>query len=102
MIIHAYILSGLSLLMSILFLIRLKFPLGWTHYFPKLLREHCRRFGLFCALCTKLAESGVAAVNMVYPWTEHVSDAVFPKINPAAQSAMYDVDRYLALLLNKD
>jgi acetyl esterase/lipase len=53
-------------------------------------------------LYVKLVESGVPAIDLVYPWTEHGFDLAFPQINPAAQSALYDVDRFLALLLNKD
>jgi acetyl esterase/lipase len=55
-----------------------------------------------CALYTKLVESGVPAINVVFPWTDHAFDVLFPQINPPAQSALYDVDRFLALLLNKD
>jgi acetyl esterase/lipase len=53
-------------------------------------------------LYTKLVESGVPAINVVFPWTAHGFDLLFPQINPPAQSALYDVDRFLALLLNKD
>jgi acetyl esterase/lipase len=53
------------------------------------------------ALYTKLVESGVQAVNVVFPWTDHMFDLILPQVNPAAQSALYDVDRFLALLLNK-
>ena len=55
-----------------------------------------------CALYTKLVESGVPAINVLYPWTDHAFDLLFPQVNPAAQSALYDVDRFLALLANKD
>jgi acetyl esterase/lipase len=55
-----------------------------------------------CALHTKLVESGVPAINVVFPWTEHGFDLLLPQISPPAQSALYDVDRFLALLLNKD
>ncbi|HSR31998.1 MAG TPA: alpha/beta hydrolase [Anaerolineae bacterium] len=56
-----------------------------------------------CALYTKLVESGVPAINIVFPWTDHGFDVLLPpQINPAAQSALYDVDRFLALLLNKE
>jgi acetyl esterase/lipase len=54
------------------------------------------------ALYTKLVESGVPAINVVFPWTEHAFDLLLPQISPPAQSALYDVDRFLALLLNKD
>ncbi len=52
-------------------------------------------------LQAKLVESGVPAIDVVFPWTEHGFDLAFPQVNPAAQSALYDVDRFLALLLNK-
>jgi acetyl esterase/lipase len=55
-----------------------------------------------CAHYTKLVESGVPAINVVYPWTDHGFDLILPQISPTAQSALYDVDRFLALLLNKD
>jgi acetyl esterase/lipase len=54
------------------------------------------------ALNAKLVESGVPAINIVFPWTDHAFDLAFPQINPPAQSALYDVDRFLALLLNKN
>ena len=54
-----------------------------------------------CALYTKLVEAGVPAINVVFPWTAHGFDLLFPQITPAAQSALYDVDRFLALLLNQ-
>jgi len=54
------------------------------------------------SLYTKLVESGVPAINVVFPWTAHGFDLLFPQINPPAQSAMYDVDRFLALILNRD
>jgi acetyl esterase/lipase len=50
----------------------------------------------------KLVESGVPAIDVVFPWTQHAFDLLLPQINPAAQSAMYDVDRFLALLLNRE
>jgi len=50
---------------------------------------------------TKLVKAGVPAINLVYPYTNHGFDLLFPQINPAAQSALYDVDRFLALLSNR-
>jgi acetyl esterase/lipase len=50
------------------------------------------------ALHAKLIDCGVPSINVVFPWTEHAFDLALPQINPAAQSAMYDVDRFLALL----
>jgi acetyl esterase/lipase len=55
-----------------------------------------------CALYTKLVQSKVPAINVVYPWTNHIFDLLLPQLSPPAQSALYDVDRFLALLLNKD
>jgi acetyl esterase/lipase len=52
-------------------------------------------------LYAKLVQSGVPAIDVVLPWTEHAFDLVVPQINPVAQSALYDVDRFLALLQNK-
>ena len=49
----------------------------------------------------KLVESGMPAINIVFPFTNHAFDLMFPQENPAVQSALYDVDRFLALLLNK-
>jgi acetyl esterase/lipase len=54
------------------------------------------------ALYTKLVESGVPVINVVFPSTAHGFDAAIPQVNPAAQSALYDVDRFLALMLNKN
>ncbi len=54
------------------------------------------------ALYAKLVESGVPAINVVFPWTQHGFDLLFPQINPPAQSALYDVDRFLALMVNRD
>jgi acetyl esterase/lipase len=55
-----------------------------------------------CAHYTRLVESGVPAINVVFPWTDHAFDLIVPQVSPPAQSALYDVDRFLALLLNKD
>jgi acetyl esterase/lipase len=53
-------------------------------------------------LYEKLVESGVPAINVVFPRTDHGFDLLIPRISPTAQSALYDVDRFLALLLNKE
>jgi acetyl esterase/lipase len=53
-----------------------------------------------CTLHKKLVEAGVPAINVVLPWTDHVFDLLLPQISPPAQSALYDVDRFLALLSN--
>lgn len=46
----------------------------------------------------KLVEKGVPAINLVLPWTDHAFDLLFPQLSPASQSALYDVDRFLALM----
>lgn len=53
------------------------------------------------AFFAKLVEAGVPAINRLLPWTDHGFDLAVPQINPAAHSAIYDVDRFLALLANK-
>jgi acetyl esterase/lipase len=50
----------------------------------------------------KLVESNVPAINVVIPWANHAFDLLFPQISPPAQSALYDVDRFLALMVNKE
>jgi acetyl esterase/lipase len=55
-----------------------------------------------CAHYAELVESGVPAINVVFPWTNHAFDLLLPQISPPAQSALYDVDRFLALLLNRE
>jgi acetyl esterase/lipase len=54
------------------------------------------------ALYTRLVESGVPAINIVLPWTDHGFDMLFPQVSPPSQSVLYDVDRFLALLVNED
>lgn len=54
------------------------------------------------ALYNKLSEKGVPVIKILYPWTDHGFDLAAPQINPAAHSAFYDVDRFLALLLNNN
>jgi len=54
------------------------------------------------ALYAKLVEVDVPAINVVFPSTAHGFDAALPQINPAAQSALYDVDRFLALMVYKN
>ncbi len=53
-------------------------------------------------LYAKLVESGVPVINVVFPWTDHAFDLILPQFSPPAQSALYNVDRFLALMVNKD
>jgi acetyl esterase/lipase len=49
-------------------------------------------------LYQKLVAAGVPAVNIIYPHTEHGFDLALPAVSPTAQSAFYEIDRFLALL----
>jgi len=53
-----------------------------------------------CALQAKLVKAGVPAITVVFQWTDHIFDLLFPQLSPPAQSALYDVERFLALLSN--
>jgi acetyl esterase/lipase len=46
----------------------------------------------------KLQAAGVPSLAIRLPRTDHAFDLFFPEISPAAQTAMYDVDRFLALM----
>jgi acetyl esterase/lipase len=50
------------------------------------------------ALQHRLEENGVPSVNIIYPMTNHAFDLVLPKVNPAAGAALYDLERFLALV----
>jgi acetyl esterase/lipase len=51
-----------------------------------------------CALAAKLREAGVPVVHVEYPQTEHAFDIILPRLSPAAQAALYETERFLALL----
>lgn len=50
------------------------------------------------ALHDKLVENGVPVVNIILPLTNHGFDLLFPQISPPAQSALYHLERFLALM----
>ncbi len=50
-------------------------------------------------LYQKLVEAGVPAINVVFPQSDHGFDLALPEISPTAQSALYDIDRFLALMI---
>jgi acetyl esterase/lipase len=50
-------------------------------------------------LFEQLIASGVPAVNIVFPYGEHGFDLVLPRWSPAAQTAWYYQERFLALML---
>jgi acetyl esterase/lipase len=56
------------------------------------------RSGSVPALHRRLLEAGVSSVYVEFPRTDHAFDLFLPKLSPAAQTAMYDVDRFLALM----
>jgi acetyl esterase/lipase len=47
----------------------------------------------------KLAANQVPAVLVTFPQTDHGFDLFLPEVSPVAQSALYDVDRFLAMLM---
>jgi acetyl esterase/lipase len=51
------------------------------------------------ALHRKLREAGVPSVYVEFPQTEHGFDMALPRYAPAAQAALYDVERFLALMV---
>lgn len=49
-------------------------------------------------LCEKLQAAGVPVINLILPHAEHGFDLVLPHTSPPAQSALYELDRFLGLL----
>ncbi|MEZ4669427.1 MAG: alpha/beta hydrolase [Anaerolineae bacterium] len=47
----------------------------------------------------RLVECDVPAINIIFPWTQHGFDLLLPQISPPAQAALYEVERFLALVL---
>jgi acetyl esterase/lipase len=56
------------------------------------------RIGSVPTLHRTLKEAGARSVCVVFPRTDHAFDLFLPSVSPAAQTAMYDVDRFLALM----
>jgi len=50
-------------------------------------------------LFEQLGGAGVPAVNIVFPHAEHGFDLVLPRWSPAAQTAWYYQERFLALIV---
>lgn len=44
----------------------------------------------------KLVACGVPVISIIYPLTQHAFDLVLPQVSPAAQSALYEWERFLA------
>ncbi len=49
-------------------------------------------------MAQKLQKAGVPAVYVEYARTEHAFDLILPQISPPAQAALYEADRFLALM----
>ena len=50
-------------------------------------------------LCTRLMAEKVPTVMHILPQTDHAFDLILPKLSPSAHTAIYDVERFLALLI---
>ena len=50
-------------------------------------------------LYQRLIECGVPTVNIVYPLTNHAFDLLLPQVSPPAQAALYELERFLALMV---
>jgi acetyl esterase/lipase len=59
---------------------------------------YASRGGSILALHRGLQAAGVPSVYVELPQTDHGFDQVLPELSPAAQAAMYDADRFLALM----
>jgi acetyl esterase/lipase len=54
------------------------------------------------SLYTRLAKEAVPTVLHILPQTDHAFDMVLPKISPSAHTAIYDVERFLALQVRRN
>jgi acetyl esterase/lipase len=52
------------------------------------------------ALHRRLVDAGVPSVYVEFPFTEHAFDLPLPRLAPAGQAALYDLERFLALICN--
>lgn len=53
------------------------------------------------ALHRALLAAEVPSVYVEFPMTDHGFDVIFDKVwHPAAQAALYDLERFLAILVN--
>jgi acetyl esterase/lipase len=50
-------------------------------------------------LHSRLAEEKVPTVMHILPQTDHAFDLQLPKISPSAHNAVYDVERFLAIMV---
>jgi acetyl esterase/lipase len=49
-------------------------------------------------IAAALRHAAVPVIHVEYPWTEHGFDLFFPRFAPPAQAALYEIERFLALL----
>ena len=54
------------------------------------------------ALHRALVAAGVPAACVLLPETSHGFDLILPRVSPAAQAALYDLERFLALMAQPD
>ena len=50
-------------------------------------------------LHSNLTGAGVLTVMHIFPQTDHAFDLILPKISPSAHNAIYDLERFLALMV---
>ena len=50
------------------------------------------------ALFHKLIQSGIPAISIEFPCTEHGFDLMLPQISPSYQAALHSIDRFLSIL----
>jgi acetyl esterase/lipase len=55
-----------------------------------------------CELYSRLKEAGVPVVMHLLPQTDHGFDLILPKVSPSAHNAIYDVERFLAIMAVKE
>jgi acetyl esterase/lipase len=53
-------------------------------------------------LYANLVKAKVQMVMNIIPQSDHAFDLILPKISPSAHNAIYDVERFLALMANKE
>jgi len=49
-------------------------------------------------LFRRLRAAGVPVVSLIFPHTDHMFDLVLTSVSPAAQRALYEAERFLAVL----
>ncbi len=55
-----------------------------------------------CDLYRALSEAGAAVIYVELPQVVHAFDLAAPRMSPPAQAALYDVERFLALMATED